>query len=223
MPITRIPDRYRAGLVKIRLMPEEAFAELVWALDHVPTIARFPILASRVAAGVKALSKSEIDDILRSLFSLVPSLAETEVSVETIASELIEAMRASERDDLQLPPQQEDVFKSRITSLLSLFPLNMSAKASRIRVEYPNVFWDARILSDVRPVFDKPGERPIGSVINHTLKIEYHEGGDHKEFYVALDGDDLSRLKRIVERAEIKAESLKLYLKNSEMPDLDLS
>lgn len=73
----------------------------------------------------------------------------------------------------------------------------------------------------MRPVFRQPNAKPIGSVINHTLKIEYHEDGDHKDFYVALDAQDLSELKGVLERAETKAISLRSFLKQSEMPDLN--
>jgi len=223
LPIIRIPDRHRPGLIKIRLVREEDFAELVWALENSAVVARFPLLSSRVASQVKLLNKTEIDDILRTLLSLASSLADSEVSVDKVASDLVDAMRASAREDLRLSPENEDVFKNRIVRLLNISSLNMSAKACRVRTDYPGVFCDAKILSDIRPVFDKPGDKPIGSVINHTLRIEYHEEGDHKEFYVALDTEDLSKLKRTLERAETKAASLKAYLKNSNMPDLDLS
>lgn len=223
MPTIRIPDRHRPGIVKIRLVREEGFAELVWALENCPVVARFPLLSSRVASQVKLLSKTEIDEILRTLLSLASSLADSEVSVDKCASDLVEAMRASEREDLRLSPENEDVFKSRMARLLNISSLNMSAKACRVRTDYPRVFCDAKVLSDIRPVFDKPADKPIGSVINHSLRVEYHEGGDHKEFYVELDAEDLSKLKKIFERAETKAASLKAYLKDSNMPDLDLS
>ncbi len=204
-------------------MSEEKFVELVTALDDCPVVARFPLLSSRLAAQVKVLNRREIDDILQALFSLAPSRSDSDIPVEKTVSELVDAMRASGKEDLRLPPDEEAQFKNRITTLLGISSLNISAKVCSVRLNYANVFCDAKILSDIRPIFDKPKDKPIGSVINHMLQIEYHEDGDHKEFYVALDADDLSKLKRIIDRAETKAASLKLLLKNSGVADFDLS
>jgi len=222
LSITRIPERYRPGLARIRSMREDDFVQLTSALRNCPIVARFPLLSSGVASKVKTLNNREIDDILMALFSLAPSLSEPEMLVDKTASELVDAMRASEMEDLKLPPEEEAKFKSRITTLLSIPSVNMSAKASRVRTDYPNVFYDARILSDVRPIFDKPGAKPIGEIINHTLRIDYRSHGVHKEFYVTLDAEDLNKLKRVFERAETKAASLKSLIKSSDVPDLDL-
>jgi len=204
-------------------MGEDDFAQLTSALRNCPIVARFPLLSSGVASKVKTLNNREIDDILMALFSLAPSLSEPEIPVDKTASELVDAMRASEIEDLKLSPEDEAKFKGRITTLLNIPSVNMSAKAYRVRTDYPNVFRDARILSDVRHVFDKPGAKPIGSVINHTLLIEYYSHGTHEEFYVTLDGEDLSKLKKVFERAEAKAASLKSLIKSSGVPDLDLT
>ena len=203
-------------------MRENDFVQLTSALRNCPIVARFPLLSSGVASKVKTLNNREIDDILMALFSLAPSLSEPEMPVDKTASELVDAMRASEMEDLKLPPEEEAKFKSRITTLLSIPSVNMSAKAYRVRTDYPNVFRDARILSDVRHVFDKPGAKPIGEIINHTLRIDYRSHGVHKELYVTLDAEDLNKLKRVFERAETKAASLKSLIKSSDVPDLDL-
>jgi hypothetical protein len=58
-----------------------------------------------------------------------------------------------------------------------------------------------------------PDEEPYGAVIVHLLKLSYHEDGDHKEFFVALDDADLKHLKEVIERAERKAKTLRGKLK----------
>ena len=74
------------------------------------------------------------------------------------------------------------------------------------------IFCHARILTDMRPVFGSEIESgPAGMVIVHLMKIAFHDATskDHKEFYVSLDSDDLQTLKKIAERAEVKASTLK--------------
>jgi hypothetical protein len=221
MPITRIPEQYRPGLAKVKSMDNIAYAELMTALSNLPVIAGFAQFCARLTTRVKSLSRAEISNITRALFSLAPSLADSETPIDATVSELVDAMRASGREDLKLTHDEEGEFKSRIIELLSNDSLNLSAKASLVRIEQPKVFCDAKILTDMRPIFRQPNAKPIGSVINHTLKIEYHEDGDHREFYVALDAQDLSKLKGVLERAETKAGSLRSFLKEGDLPDLN--
>ena len=221
MPITRIPEQYRPGLARIRSMDDISFTELVTALSNYQVIAGFAQFCTRLTTLVKSLSRVEINNITRALFSLAPSLADSETPIDTTVSELVDAMRASGREDLKLTHDDEDKFKSRIIKLLNIDSLNLSAKASLVRIEQSRVFCEAKILTDMRPVFRQASAKPIGSVINHTLKIEYHEDGVHKDFYVALDAQDLSKLKGVLERAETKAGSLRSFLKESDLPDLN--
>jgi hypothetical protein len=85
------------------------------------------------------------------------------------------------------------------------------------------VFCSARILSDLRPVFQEPPTAASASVIIHNLQIGFHDSGtgDHKEFYVALDAGDLDILKKIIVRAEQKTASLKAILAKANVPYLE--
>jgi hypothetical protein len=85
------------------------------------------------------------------------------------------------------------------------------------------LYCDAKILSDIRPVFgDKPTVRPVGAVVTHTLRIGYHLGGDHREFHIILDVQDLEALKVAVDRAQAKDKTLRALLKDIKLPDLGI-
>src|SRR5207253_649802 len=74
-------------------------------------------------------------------------------------------------------------------------------------------FCHARILTDLRPVFGPNLEDgPKAMLVVHHLKLAYHGDSDkHQEFHISLDADDLETLKKIIERAETKAKSLKSF------------
>ena len=96
-----------------------------------------------------------------------------------------------------------------------------ASKVEQLKSDHQAIFYDAKILSDIRPLFDNPDEPPIGAVISHTLKIVFHEsGGDHKELYLALDAEDLEVLKKIAKRAESKLASIQSLIKTVNIPDL---
>lgn len=100
----------------------------------------------------------------------------------------------------------------------------VAIKAKELQLESERTFCDARILTDIRPVFrDKVGDKPEAMIVVHTLKIVAHEATGHKEFYVALDAEDIQSLKKTLERAEDKARSLKNIIDASGSRSIDLS
>jgi len=64
---------------------------------------------------------------------------------------------------------------------LSLKTLERAAKIEQLKADNQSIFYDAKILTDLRPVFDQPREPPIGFILTNMLKIVYHEFGEHKE------------------------------------------
>jgi hypothetical protein len=177
-------------------------------------------LASAVLQQVPSLKRNDIELILRSLFSLSVFLADEETPLSENLSSLSGAMQAIGNPDLALSEDEKVEFERRLDRLLRINAVSVAAKVQRLRLDYSHTFHDAKILTDVRPIFDKPEDRPIGCAIAHILRITYHEGGDHKEFYVALDTDDIQTVKRVLERAEAKAVSLKSVLQAAALPDL---
>ena len=90
--------------------------------------------------------------------------------------------------------------------------------------ENDRIFCGARILSDIRPVFTDSLESASAAVIIHNLQIGFHDSGTgvHKEFYVALDNQDIQKLKEIILRAEKKTQALKAILNKSSVPYLEV-
>jgi hypothetical protein len=129
-------------------------------------------------------------------------------------------MQSGGNSELSLTDAEKSDFEARLTKLLRVRSVRMSAKVQSLRFEYPNTFHDAMILTDMRPIFDKPEDPPVGFALSYTLKIAYHEGGEHRDFYVMLDAADLEIMKKALQRAEIKAASLKSILKSATIPDL---
>jgi len=63
---------------------------------------------------------------------------------------------------------------------------------------------------------------PAGALIVHTLKLEYKQGNEEKDFYIALDTNDVKKLREQLDRAEQKAESIKLMLNQAQVSYLDV-
>jgi len=220
LAITIIPSQYRPGFRKIKQLSTADVEAIASALESAPLVGGLKELASAVIQQVPSLRRDEIEVILRSLFSLSVFLADEETPLSENLSSLSSAMQASGNPDLALSEDEKIEFERRLDRLVRINAVSIAAKVQRLRLEYSNVFHDAKILTDIRPIFDKPENRPLGCAVAHILKLTYHEGGDHKDFYVALDENDIQVMKKILERAEAKAASLKSVLQAANLPDL---
>ena len=124
---------------------------------------------------------------------------------------------------LALPANRRDVLQNRLTTLLGFDDsLGVTAKAVDVMTEKSRVFCGARILSDIRPVFATGSDSATSAVIIHNLQIGYHSSGDHQEFYVALDTEDIKTLKGLIVRAEKKTLALKGMLSKAGMNYLEV-
>lgn len=223
MPITRIPDRYRPGVVKIIELDDHKASELEETLAACLPTPGFKQFLSAVQSRLKNWKPEDLHAILRSLYSLSLAVADEEISVDEFVIQLTSVMRCSDQTDLRISEETEVAFSSHLKKLLSVESLTLAAKALGLRGDYQRSYCDSRILTDIRPIFGSPTEKPVGAFVEHTLKIEYHENGEHKEFYVVLDNGDLGKIRKVLDRAESKAAALKSIIRESGIPDFDRS
>jgi hypothetical protein len=111
----------------------------------------------------------------------------------------------------------------RLAELLAMESLNTTAlKAKELQLESERTFCEARVITDIRPVFGESFDDPPTMMIVHNLKIGFHEPG-HKDIYVALDAADISALQKTLQRAEEKAKKLHSILESTGLRSIDLS
>jgi hypothetical protein len=111
--------------------------------------------------------------------------------------------------------REAEEFLARVMELPSMVT---SAKASDLLTEYDRIFGDARIVTDIRPVFmEDPQEMANGAVIVSTLKVQYQDSQGISSFYVALDTQDLVALKKVVDRALLKVDTVKEELDRAKL------
>ena len=56
----------------------------------------------------------------------------------------------------------------------------------------------------------------------HILRLRYHEGKETKEFFVALDSEDVVDLLRLLRRAQVKESTLKRLLAECAIPQVEI-
>jgi len=224
MASTKIPKAHRLGFEKIISISDDALKELLTLLDTTEPSLKPEKLTSDVGAKLTLTSREDFGVMLRLLISLYQAYFASEVSAAEFAEGICKTVEKSEADSLKLDEYRRKLLLERLTKLLSFeHSLGITSKALDVLTENERLLLGARVLSDVRPVFEKTELSTSAAVIVHMLKISYQQNGEQKDFYVALDTNDLSRMKEVLARAEKKAEAIKLALKKANLTYLDVN
>ncbi len=181
----------------------EVKEQLIEALKAAPRFAPASSLVPKVRDALK-ISNDRSGRILLAILSGVAQVEPPDWSFKRVAEEIVKAEGLGLEDKDR---QDAEEFLVRVMELPSMLT---SAKASDLLTEYDRIFGDARIVTDIRPVFmEDPHEMANGAVIVSTLKVQYQDSQGMSGFYVALDTQDLIALKKVVDRALLKIETVK--------------
>lgn len=195
---------------------DSTFSALTESLENLPPTLSHQDLATAVRTSVPSLDEEDASSLLTFLVSAHWTRFARKWSAERVAARIASS--------LELTEPEIEVLESRLTRLLALSDLSDISKAMDVLTDHERVFVDSRIITDVRPVFGNDATaNPEVSVLVHMLKIAYQDSdGRSKAVHVALDTDDLGNLRRTVDRAMEKTNSLKNFLASLPMPLLDV-
>jgi len=198
VPQFYIPESFRPALARIAALSDAEVEQLQVALSSAtPTLK-----IEDIVAHVQAVLKTDIPgllDIVQTLSSMNNARVGADLSPQEFAHNV--AVHFPSRKD---KPTDLVALERKLTLLLSVEPLVISAKAFDVQHEYDKLFITARIITDTRTVFNQTGTEAVGAMIVHNLNIKYSENGQFKEVFIALDDADITKLRRILDRAEAK-------------------
>lgn len=158
---------------------------------------------------------SAVAPVVRILRRLALSQLPKEMSAESFVNALTDDLTGPDApwsSDYQ--EQWKDVAPNLIRALSPGSAMYLSAKAYDLLFEQSLAVCSARIITDMRPVFDDTADTMEAILPFHTLVLKCHEGGKegHRNIYVALDATDLEDLGEQVERAKRKEQLVKKKL-----------
>jgi hypothetical protein len=203
----RISKEYSTRLLGLRQLAAEIRHTIVGELNRLPLGFSFEegVRGAIQKAGV--VDTAEQEDILRAIVGLHYYYASSGLDQSKFLDEIVNTVVLSTRQDFQ--PDGLTLLRNVFSEFLDVTPLRVSTKASSLLTDGERGFIRAKVITDIRPVF---GERLSDPEIEaafalHTLRITYHskEGG---EFHVSMCTRDLIELKKVIDRAILKAEGL---------------
>jgi len=155
-----IPDRYRAGLTALLSMSDEAAQELLDALtvEH-PALPDTDLLAY-LKDNLKLTRSDDLANVVPALLWLCAGRSITDMPNNELARDV------SQSKDLEATDEQRRELEQRLVRFLRTKSLTVTWKALDIVTEHQNTFYDARILTDVRPIFGEDLEVALERVMN---------------------------------------------------------
>lgn len=220
----RIPQKYRSGFVQLAIADDNLIEQLLEVTRSSPPTLLIEDMLS------EATKNYSIDDeyaleILSSILSLYSLQTNNDLSSEQIVQQVSDGLQNDLDDNSAFTDEDITKFQQRLSSFLEIRgSLEITSKAGRLLTEQENIFSGSRVITDIRPIFNSGITEGIGgALIVHALRITYTFADGTKEFFVALDSNDIKRLLQDLERALQKEESLKTLLGAVNVPYLSVN
>jgi hypothetical protein len=207
-----VPPLYRRALVALAALPREEWLALGESLTSGERLLTTQELEERVERFAPSFDESP-----ESLIAAALSLSAQRVSDPRTAAEVAEGVSLSPQ--LEMTSEARQDVKERLSKLLTVSAVRLAAKALDLAGDYEHLFVDARILTDVRPVFpDDETKAPAAAVIVDTLKINYYgPDGNLRSFHVALDQAELDELRKVIVRGLEKTRGMRSFLDSARL------
>lgn len=162
-------------------------------------------------------NKMQAISVSRLLISLYMLCSQRNLTADDLLQGLLLGIQSSESkwtdDELAKWENMQPVIKN----LLSLEKIKTLVKALDLSYDYANLFQNAKILTDIRPVFSDDASDIYGATISFTLRLYYDSLDGSKNISIALDAKDVNNLKDTCLRAIRKAERAKRFMVDSDI------
>jgi hypothetical protein len=211
-----IPPLYREPLTRLAGLPGKDAETLVRAIG---ALARYSPPSKIEEATASVLGEGATPSEKRLALPLLALRGQLrQMTPAAIAEHL------SESNDLDLDESERENLRSRAAAILETDVFATTGVATDIQTQNERNYQSARIVTDVRPVFqDDLAKAPDGAVIVETLQIQtWSRNGGSDLIFVSMDEEDLRQLQSIVQRALDKTATLKTFLVEKDLAYFEL-
>lgn len=205
MPSFYIPEGLKPAIARIAALSDAEVERLASALSSASSTLNIKTLIAQVQAAVKN-GPTDVGEIVQALASMNNARVGANMSARDFARDVGEQAR-------KVPGA--DTLERKLSLLLEVETLVVSAKAFDVQHEYERLFIAARIVTDTRTVLNQAGTEAVGTMIVHNLNIKFSENGQFKETFIALDDADIVKLRRVLDRAEVKTATLEKLIEKT--------
>jgi hypothetical protein len=219
----KVPREQISHIKKFLELPDEKVAGFLAALAKAGPQFNVSDLAAEIS-GPLDIPHSLAEGIIRVLASLYLTRVLGQPIEKFLDQQVFVALRREEAFSAEKVQDQWHKLRKFLIAALSLErSVGTAAKAGPVLTQHERIFIDARIMTDLRPIFHLDvSEKPDAAVIVHMLRISQRDNyGNRSDEYFALDSNDIALMKVIIERATKKEKTLKGIMESSGVTVLD--
>lgn len=206
LKVIPLPNEGFLGVEALVELGEERLRKLADAIVGEPFDLSLSSLCSRLAVRI------ECDERLLEAvcFNALIPLNGLRRSLEMESSDFLNALvsTVSEKAPNEWRESHWDDWKKVASSLTPLLqPDNFFSQASKafdLLSERPALLHDARILTELRPIFDEATTKTLAFLQTNTLVLDYWDGESKHSLHLTLDSGDLQELQDELDRAKAK-------------------
>jgi hypothetical protein len=219
----KIPKKQLSAIASLAVLPEDRVKILGEAIERTAPTLNSSAFFKNVGTNATGMQTEQVEAMVEALCGLSFIKESKHLSISDLTTAIVDAALEANADEFNQIDTNRDILADRLSDLLQLEKsLGVTAKALNVMTDYERIFCGVRILSDMRPVFTSSAESASAGFVVHNLSIHFHENGEHKEFFVALDNSDLDSLKDAIARAEKKTGFLRTAFQKAEITYLDV-
>jgi hypothetical protein len=222
MSSIRIPKSSYPAIQNLTHLSAADFDDFLKALSSSRPTLKSDSFRRQVASHLPNIDQSIIESIVDELFAMDHLRDDLDATGEQLSKLISEAAVEAQSEEFPFKETDRNILQARLAKIFELRQaVSLSSKALDLLTDQDRVFYTAKILTDVRPVFNALGNSIDAAIIIHNLRIHYGQGGDHKDFYVSMDTSDIQSLREVLDRADEKARCLQDLLQRSGVSYLD--
>ncbi|WP_141285588.1 hypothetical protein [Ideonella azotifigens] len=210
-------------LAALASISDEDFADLVQSMEKLTALVSINESISELTSRLTQCSADEATQILHAVMPLYFAYISDGYTPAEVVAGVEDGLASYRGRELLKTKKSISLLKSRLLSLLGNRRIAMRAKATGLVFERPLVLQEARIISDIRPIFasDKVSNVDAYSIIQ-TLILDCFENGEDKKFHIAIDAEDIEQLADILNRARDKEKALSKMLEATGVTKIEI-
>ncbi|MCX6980993.1 MAG: hypothetical protein NTV08_09620 [Verrucomicrobia bacterium] len=214
----RLTKAQVADLTALRDAELEVWTALVNRVEELPP---HPMLPDGLRETLSAAASPEfVDTLLRQTLSLIGMMLQIRLTADEIFQALHSALQGApalwDEAALNRWAEREPLFRR----ILGADAVVGTAKALDLSYDHAQLLRRARILTDIRPIFDREATSIQGAVISHTLRLRYDDLDGEHSISLALDRSDVESLIDECKRALSKCDVALQFVKKTGLPPL---
>jgi hypothetical protein len=155
------------------------------------------------------------DTLIGQMLSLYTLMSERGLAADQLLEGLRYGIRVSDYGWSETDISKWQEMEPQLKELFSLPAVMTVVKTLDLSFDFENLLQNSKIITDIRPVFNAKASEIHGAIVSFTLRLYYDSVGGSNSLSIALDENDVIRLRDVCQRALDKAQTAKIFMSNS--------